>query len=125
MKVDSAPQQTLVFTSISFGSHAKQDFTPDTGASTSAVDVSVAKQARLAPTHVRAKENTACSVVTAPKVVSGPWSLAGHALRPQSLVAARLLTSGPVAGLLGSDQMSRFGSVVFDYRGGRLVLGAG
>jgi hypothetical protein len=26
-------------------------------------------------------------------------------------------------GLLGSDQLQRFGWVIFDYRGGRLVLG--
>ena len=31
--------------------------------------------------------------------------------------------AGGTAGLLGSDQLQRFGWVIFDYRGGRLVLG--
>jgi hypothetical protein len=31
--------------------------------------------------------------------------------------------SDGIAGLLGSDQLQRFGWVIFDYRGGRLVLG--
>ncbi len=43
----------------------------------------------------------------------------------QALGTANLITSGPAAGLLGADEMNRYGSVVFDYRGGRLILGAG
>ena len=77
------------------------------------------------PTGIQARHNTACEIITLPKVASGPWSLAGHPLAPQLLVTARLFTSGPASGLLGADQMNRYGSVIFDYRGGRLVLGAG
>ena len=38
------------------------------------------------------------------------------------LVTSRIAAGG-TAGLLGSDQLQRFGWVIFDYRGGRLVLG--
>jgi hypothetical protein len=38
---------------------------------------------------------------------------------------ADLISSGPAAGLLGADVMNRYGSVIFDYRAGRLLLGAG
>jgi hypothetical protein len=64
-------------------------------------------------------------VVTLGGVASGPWSVAGHALPRQALLTSHILTSGPAAGLLGADVMDRFGSVVFDYHGGRFVLGAG
>jgi hypothetical protein len=33
-------------------------------------------------------------------------------------------TARGVGGFLGADQMSRFGSVVLDYGGGRILLGA-
>ncbi len=125
MAVDASPGQTLLFVQVAFGSHPAADFTPDTGASISVVDSTVAKQARLDPADVKARQNTVCSVVTAPEVLTGSWSIAGEPLHPQPIATTSLLTSGPAAGLLGSDQMSRFGSVLFDYRGARLVLGAG
>lgn len=125
MSVDAAPAQTLISVGVAFGSHPTTDFTPDTGASTSVVDATVAKQAGLTPVEVKERQNTVCSVVSVPEVASGSWSIARKPLLPQSIATTSLLTSGPSAGLLGSDQMSRYGSVVFDYRGGRLVLGAG
>ncbi|MFZ0090496.1 MAG: retropepsin-like aspartic protease [Solirubrobacteraceae bacterium] len=125
MTVDAAPSQTVITVSVAFGSHAGSDFTPDTGASTSVVDSGVARQAGLAHVALRERQNTACSVVTLPGVSSGAWSLAHTPLVSQTLLTTKLLTSGPAAGLLGADQMSRYGSVVLDYHGGRLILGAG
>jgi predicted aspartyl protease len=125
MQVDTAKDQTLISAKVAFGSHGGNDFTPDTGASTSLVDTSVARSAGLAKVATRERQNTACSTVTLKEVASGKWSLAGHPLPPQSLLTSHILTSGPAAGLLGADVMDRFGSVVLDYQGGRLVLGAG
>ena len=53
-----------------------------------------------------------------------PPSLAGKALRPQSVATIDLRRMRGVGGFLGADQMSRFGSVVFDYAGGRILFGA-
>jgi hypothetical protein len=125
MSVDVSTAGTLIFVTVAFGSHGGNDFTPDTGASTSLVDTSVAKSAGLAKVAARERQNTACSVVTLGEVASGRWSLAGRALPAQALLESHILTSGPAAGLLGADVMDRFGSVVLDYRGGRFVLGAG
>jgi hypothetical protein len=125
MQTDISKDGTLILVKVAFGSHGANDFTPDTGASTSLVDTSVARTAGLAPVAARERQNTACSVQTLKEVASGPWSLAGHRLPPQALLETHLLTSGPAAGLLGADVMAKFGSVVLDYRGGRFVLGAG
>jgi hypothetical protein len=58
-------------------------------------------------------------------VHSGTWSLPGVTLHPQLLGSANFgsISAGGTAGLLGSDQLKRFGWVIFDYSGGRLVLG--
>ena len=63
-----------------------------------------------------------CSSITTPLVHSGPWSIPGVSLYQQLIGTAPF---GPIgqAGLLGSDQLIRYGWVVFDYRGGRLILG--
>jgi hypothetical protein len=61
-----------------------------------------------------------------PLVRTGPWSLPGVALHNQLIGET---TFGPVSlggteGLFGSDQLKRYGWVVLDYTGGRLVLGS-
>jgi hypothetical protein len=54
----------------------------------------------------------------------GPWKLAGHKLAPRELGSIDLIKTSPSEGLLGADVMKEFVSVVFDYAGGRLLLGA-
>ena len=108
-----------------FGDGPARTFVLDTGSSQSVVAKSLAKSA-TASTDLAQRQPTVCSVITAPLVRSGPWSIPGVRLHPQLLGAVNF---GPVsldgtAGLIGSDQMRRFGWVIFDYSGGRLVLGA-
>jgi predicted aspartyl protease len=102
-------------------------FAPDTGSSQSAIDTRSAQRLGLARVPVDARQETVCSTITVSEVSSGRWSAGGVALAPQALgtVAIGPLSSVGLSGLLGSDAMRRFGSVVFDYAGGRLVLGAG
>jgi hypothetical protein len=66
-----------------------------------------------------------CSTITAPLVKSGPWSIPGVVLHPQLLGATAFgpISANGTAGLLGSDQLKRFGWVIFDYTGARMVLG--
>ena len=110
---------------LRFGQGTYRDFIVDTGSSESVVAASVAKSARLAPSDLAQRQTTVCSTITAPLVHSGSWFIPGVALFPQLLGSVNF---GPIGadgtvGLLGSDQLQRFGWVIFDYRGGRLVLG--
>jgi hypothetical protein len=125
MTVTSQPGSTGITVKVRLGTHAPLNFTPDTGASQSAVDPGAARQARLASADARVRQGTVCTVATFPEVRTGSWSVAGHPLPPQVVGVTGLVSTTGVAGLLGADQMSRFGSVIFDYAGGRLVLGAG
>jgi predicted small secreted protein len=124
MMVNDGPLETVISVPVSLGSRPPAEFTPDTGASQSVVDSGVARSAGLTEVHTKVTQDTVCTVVTVPEVNSGPWSVAGHPLTPQPLGSTALEQDTGAAGLLGADQMSRFGSVVFDYAGGRLILGA-
>ena len=100
---------------------------PDTGSSSSLIGTSTASRAGLHHTKFTESGSTVCSTITTKYVTSGHWSLAGRAL-PGAMLST--LPLGPIktagfSGLLGSDVMSRYPSVVFDYDGGRLLLGAG
>ena len=125
MTVTSEPGSTGITVKVRLGTHAPLNFTPDTGASQSAVDPGVARRAGLASANARVRQGTVCTVATFPEVRTGSWSVAGHPLPAQVVGVTGLVSTTGVAGLLGADQMSRFGSVIFDYAGGRLVLGAG
>jgi predicted aspartyl protease len=126
MRVDMARGFTGISVTVAVGgSNAAAKFTPDTGASMSAIDSGVATNLGLTPVGTRVRQSTVCTIATLPEFRTGPWSIAGHPLKPQSLGAVGLERTTGVAGLLGADQMSHFGSVIFDYSGGRLLLGAG
>jgi len=100
-------------------------FTVDTGSSQTVVSNAVAKSAHLAHTDLAQRQTTVCSTITTPLVRSGHWSIPGVTLHPQLLGSANFGVIGDdgTAGLLGSDQLQRYGWVIFDYRGGRLILG--
>ena len=110
---------------LRFGTGKYREFTIDTGSSQSVVANNVASSAHLAPSDLAQRQTTVCSTVTFPLVHSGPWSIPGVTLHPQLLASANFgLTSvGGTVGLLGSDQLKRYGWLVFDYSGGRLLLG--
>ena len=124
MRVDIAPGTTGISVKVAIGSHAPAEFTPDTGATLSAIDTGVAASFGLTAVRTRVRQSTVCTIATLPEVSSGSWSIAGYPLKPQPLGTVGLERTTGAAGLLGADQMSRFGSVIFDYAGGRLVLGA-
>jgi hypothetical protein len=110
---------------LRFGQGTYRDFIVDTGSSQSVVASSVAKSARLAGSDLAQRQTTVCSTITVPLVHSGNWFIPGVTLHPQLLGSASfgVIGDGGTAGLLGSDQLKRFGWVIFDYSGGRLVLG--
>jgi hypothetical protein len=55
-------------------------------------------------------------------VHTGPWSVSGHAPRPQ-LSNAIDFNLPELSGALGADTLGRYGWVVLDFSGGQLVLG--
>jgi len=110
---------------LHFGQGSGWDFVVDTGSSQSVVASSLAKSVHLAHTDLAQRQTTVCSTITAPLVRSGRWAAPGVTLHPQLLGSANFgpVGAGGQTGLLGSDQLQRFGWVILDYRGGRLVLG--
>jgi hypothetical protein len=111
---------------LQFAGGRARTFTVDTGSSQSVVSTALAATAHLRHTDLAQRQTTVCSNITTPLVRSGPWSIPGVTLHPQFLGSANFGVIGAdgTAGLLGSDQLKRFGWVIFDYAGGRLILGS-
>ena len=116
------PGEAALNVALRFSDGPTRTFTVDTGSSQSVVNTAVAKKENLAPSDLAERQDTVCSTITTPLVHSGAWSIPGVSLYKQLIGTAPF---GPIgqAGLLGSDQLIRYGWVVFDYSGGRLILG--
>ena len=125
LTVTPVPGEVSLSVAVRFAGGRRRSFVVDTGSSQSLVATSVARAAGLAGTDLAQRQATVCSVITVPLVHSGPWSLPGQPLDPQLVGATDFgsISLGGIDGLLASDQLKRFGWVVLDYRGGRLVLG--
>jgi hypothetical protein len=110
---------------LRFGQGPAHTFVVDTGSSQTVVATAVATRAHLAPTDLAQRQLTVCSTITVPLVHSGHWLIPGQTLHPQLVGETNfgVITADGTAGLLGSDQLQRFGWVILDYNGGRLVLG--
>lgn len=110
---------------VRFASGPRRDFVVDTGSSQSVVSSSVARVQSLGKTNLAQRQSTVCSVITAPLVRSGPWSVPGLALHAQLIGSTNFgsISLSGTQGLLGSDQLRRYGWVILDYVGAQLVLG--
>lgn len=120
-----APGDVSLNVDVRFGHGPRRIFVVDTGSSQSVVASFVAKSVGMAGTNLAQRQSTVCSNITVPLVHSGPWSVPGVPLAAQLLGETNFgaISSGGVEGLLGSDQLKRYGWVVFDYTGARMVLG--
>jgi len=110
---------------VRFRGGAERNFVVDTGSSQSVAATSVSEEENLQGTNLAQRQATVCSVITVPLVHSGPWSVPRVVLHPQLIGETNfgVISAGGVEGLLGSDQLRRFGWVVFDYPSGVMVLG--
>jgi len=127
MIVQSGRNYTEMLVHVSLGNNIKVALAPDTGSSGSLIDDKTAAHLGLKTTKFVETGSTVCSTITTPYVLSGTWKMAGQTMPPllmSTLGLGSLLDVG-FSGLLGSDVFSRYPSVVFDYAGGRLLLGAG
>jgi len=125
LTVTPAPGAVSLGVAVRFNGGAARDFVVDTGSSQSVAATTVASAQNLRRTDLAQRQATVCSVITVPLVHSGPWSVPGLVLHPQLIGETDFgaISAGGIEGLLGSDQLKRFGWVVFDYPSGVMVLG--
>ncbi|MBC6463490.1 clan AA aspartic protease [Actinomadura sp. HBU206391] len=112
---------TIVFVQVMVNGRGPFDFILDTGASSSSVDRSLVQQLQLPLTGATAYVQGIAGEAFAPVVRVRGWTLGGQALRARAMPVFELGDSR-VAGLLGSDELRRFGAVTVDYRRQRLIL---
>ncbi|MEZ5078685.1 MAG: retropepsin-like aspartic protease [Solirubrobacterales bacterium] len=110
---------------IALGETTATPWLIDTAAALSVAESSAVKAARLEPTDTAREGGTFCSTIVIEEYESGDWTLGGEPLEPEALGGLDLGSGGEVGGLLGSNTLYRFGSVVFDWDGGQLLLGVG
>jgi predicted aspartyl protease len=125
LTVQPLPGDVSLNVAVRFAGGPRRSFVVDTGSSQSVVATASARAASLGPTDLAQRQATVCSVITVPLVHSGRWSVPGQVLHPQLVgeTAFGTISLGGTQGLLGSDQLKRYGWVAFDYTGARLVLG--
>jgi hypothetical protein len=125
LTVQLTPGNTSLLVRLRFGRGPARTFAVDTGSSQTVVASAVASAQHLARTKLAQRQSTVCSIITTPLVHSGPWTIPGVTLHQQLIDTADFgaISSGGLVGLLGSDQLIRYGWVIFDYSGGRLILG--
>jgi hypothetical protein len=102
-------------------------FVIDSGSSFSVIDKVLSRRFHLRQVGAtRQAAGIACSATVVPEQLSS-WSLGGLALRPQGVFSAslpNLAPNQPLAGVIGSDVLSRFGSVRIDYQKQTVSFGA-
>jgi hypothetical protein len=117
----------LAITQTAFGGGSPSPFLVDTGAAVSTITPAAAHTLHLtgAGRTVRAPD-VGCAG-SAPDVDSGAWALGpvGIPAQPLVTVTSAATTANGVMGTVGPDVLSRYGSIVLDYRTALLWLGAG
>lgn len=99
-------------------------FLIDTGASKSLLTPAIVRRLHLKSVGKPHKFCGVAACTTARKVRLSRWSIGGVVLPTVTAVSSPLAGTGNVgAGLLGSDVLSKFGSVTIDYKNGLLTLG--
>ncbi len=105
---------TSVSVQVMIDGHGPYWFALDTGASTSAVSRSLAERLHLKDTGASAEFQTASGSTESELMIVRSWGVATLPLQ-RSAVISELDDGGGTDGLLGSDQLSRFGTVSIDY----------
>jgi predicted aspartyl protease len=102
----------------------KLAFIIDTGAAQSQVTDKVAGQLKLKKIGKPVTITGVGCTSKAQRVKIDDWSIAGHALPALTIGSSDLqVAKGELAGLLGSDVWSKFGSIEIDYANETLTVG--
>jgi len=125
LSVQPLPGDVSLNVAVRFAGGPRRSFVVDTGSSQSVAATGVSRDENLHGTNLAQRQATVCSVITVPLVHSGPWSVPRVVLHPQLIGETDfgVISAGGIEGLLGSDQLRRFGWVVLDYPSGVMVLG--
>jgi predicted aspartyl protease len=122
MKVVHHGDATLALVPVTIHGKGPFAFLLDTGSSTSSIDRDVAQRLGLQKTGRTQTVRGVVSKTKVPLLRIDDWKL-GNAPLGQDIVAAIKISTragSPVDGLLGSDELSDFGSVTVDYKDGQL-----
>jgi predicted aspartyl protease len=120
--VASIGHQVIAVTPVEFHSPVKYTFMIDTGASGSAISNEAASSLKLPMLKRQVQVSGAACQQSTALVRSGKWSMSGTPLHAETLASINLPHANNIFGLIGSDELSRFGSIVIDYAGGRLLV---
>jgi Aspartyl protease len=110
---------------VKVGSTKPEPWLIDTGTASSLLDAKIVKRAGLEPTGTAHESATYCSRVTVPEYHAPSLGLSTGKLKPQTIGSFKGLASLDADGILGSYSLWQYGSVVLDWAGGKLILGAG
>lgn len=111
---------TLVYVPMKVNGHGPYEFVLDTGSSNSSVDRSLVRRLGLPRTGRQHPVQGVTGSGMVPIVRVRHWTLGGVPMHGTSLSVVDLGIG--VAGLLGSDELCRFGNVVLDFRHNRLLI---
>jgi hypothetical protein len=126
LDVSTTASGTSVLTPVRFGARGPFPFAVATGAGASAVTALLAAHLGLLHTGQSEPVRSFGCTRDAPVVRSGSWAINSVTLPPQQMTAAVPIASPSEAiGLVGSDALSAYGSLVLDFVSGSLFLGAG
>jgi predicted aspartyl protease len=127
IQVMTTQGETMVLVPVRINGRGPYNFVLDTGASSSTVSRSLMRRLSLPRTGGTAHVRGVAGATVVPLVTVSRWTVGGQRLRGRSLPVLDLggdFGSGQVGGLLGSDELRRFGAVRLDYKHHRLVLRA-
>ncbi|HXM55429.1 MAG TPA: aspartyl protease family protein [Candidatus Dormibacteraeota bacterium] len=114
----------LLLVPVYVGSRGPYDFALDTGAARTVVDSRLASDLRLPSTGSEQAVTGVTGTSEAMRVRISSWRVDAVPLPDTTILSLRLASgSGPsLAGLLGSDMLSRFRTVTIDYESGTVTL---
>lgn len=124
MKVLSHGKATLEIVPVTIGGHGPYDFILDTGSAVSSVDRRLVTKLHLKQTGTTKQVRGVASTTKVPLVQIRSWKVGKVSLAPERLTAIDLskTAGGPLDGLLGSDQLKRFGTASVDFQHHELRL---
>lgn len=120
MRVVRGNGGTLVYVPMRVNGHGPFEFVLDTGSSNSSVDRSLVRALKLPRTGQMHPVQGVTGSGVVPIVRVRHWSLGGVAMHGTSLSVVDLGIG--VGGLLGSDELCRFGDVTLDFQHNRLII---
>jgi Aspartyl protease len=124
MRVTASRRGVFQTVKVKVGSTKPQPWLVDTGSATSVIEPRVVSAAGLRATGVEPKARTYCSTVTAHEYQAPSLSFGAGKLNPRRVISFKGAALGN-AGILSSYSLSRYGSVVFDWPGSKMLLGVG